>query len=97
MTHTDSNDADEDSPGRDPKRAGWDVEVHLPTRATPEFISGALLHLIENKIEFGIFYEGGKVVIAHEPGDERYVPSRWSDGSWRIGPEPFCGDDGDYF
>ncbi|MCW5712353.1 hypothetical protein WMC41_31145 (plasmid) [Shinella yambaruensis] len=96
MTQAENNDPDEYIDDRDPKRAAWDVEVHLPTRATPEFISGALLHLIENKIEFGIFYESGKVVIAYEPGDDPHVPSRWSDGSWRIGPEPFDGDDGDF-
>ena len=97
MTQVENNDPDENNDDRDPKRAVWETAVHLPKRATPEFISAALLHLIENKIEFGIFYEGDKVVIAYEFGDDPYVPSRWSDGSWRIGHEPFCGDDGDYF
>lgn len=95
MTQDENNDSAEFIDDRDPKRAVWDAEVHLPTRATPEFISAALLHLIENKIEFGIFYEGGKVVISYEFGNDPYVPSMWSDRSWRIGHEPFCGDDND--
>lgn len=95
MTQVENNDPDEYVDDRDPKRAAWDAEVHLPTRATPEFISAALLHLIENKIEFGIFYEGGKVVIGYEFGNDPYVPSMWSDRSWRIGHEPFFGDEDD--
>ncbi len=93
MTQAKNNDPAEFIDDREPKRAAWDAEVRLPTRATPEFISAALLHLIENKIEFGIFYEGDRVIISHEFGDESYVPQKWSDKSWRIGHEPFCGDD----
>ncbi|MGV4797431.1 hypothetical protein ACS4RS_033480 (plasmid) [Rhizobium sp. F40D2] len=77
-------------------RGNFDAEVHLPADISREFLSAALLWAIEHKVDFGLFHEAGKIIIAHFGGDEIYLPSRWSDKRWHIGledKEPF--DPGD--
>ncbi|MBB4581557.1 hypothetical protein GGE45_003905 [Rhizobium aethiopicum] len=68
-------------------RGNFDAEVHLPADISREFLSTALLCAIENRVDFGLFHEAGKIVIAHFGGDEIYLPSRWSDKRWHIGLE----------
>ncbi|MBY2924452.1 hypothetical protein HF259_23925 [Rhizobium leguminosarum] len=73
-------------------RRVFDAEVHLPADISCEFLSAALLWAIDNKVDFGLFHEAGKIIIAHSGGDEIYLPSRWSDKRWHIGledKEPF--------
>lgn len=65
----------------------FDAEVHLPTDISPEFLSAALLWAIQNKVDFGLFHEADRIIIAHFGGDEIYLPSRWSDRRWHIGLE----------
>jgi hypothetical protein len=83
---------------RNPLREHFDGEVHLPETISKEFLSAALLWAIENKVEFGVFHEPKKIVIAFFGGDEQYLPSRWSDKRWHIGLEDsdpdFLSDDG---
>ncbi|MBY3252201.1 hypothetical protein HFO14_28640 [Rhizobium laguerreae] len=77
-------------------RRNFDAEVHLPADISREFLSAALLWAIDNKVDFGLFHEAGRIIIAHFGGDEIYLPSRWSDKRWHIGlegNEPF--DSGD--
>ena len=77
-------------------RGSFDTAVHLPADISREFLSAALLWAIESKVDFGLFHEAGKIIIAHFGGDEIYLPSRWSDKRWHIGledREPF--DPGD--
>ncbi|UIJ82365.1 hypothetical protein [Rhizobium leguminosarum] len=77
-------------------RGNFDAEVHLPADISREFLSAALFWAIGNKVDFGLFHEGDKIIIAHFGGDEIYLPSRWSDKRWHIGledKEPF--DPGD--
>lgn len=68
-------------------RRQFDAEVHLPSGISQEFLSAALLFAIENKVDFGLFHEAGRIIIAHFGGDEIYLPSRWSDRRWHIGLE----------
>ncbi|KEA03065.1 MULTISPECIES: hypothetical protein [Rhizobium/Agrobacterium group] len=68
-------------------RGNFDAEVHLPADISREFLSAALLWAIDNKVDFGLFHEGDKIIIAHFGGDEIYLPSRWSDKQWHIGLE----------
>lgn len=68
-------------------RGHFDAEVHLPADISREFLSTALLWAIDNKVDFGLFHEPGKIIIAHFGGDETYLPSRWSDKLWHIGLE----------
>lgn len=70
-------------------RAFFDVEVHLPANIDKAFLSAALLYAIENKVEFAVFHEPGKIVIACDPADTEFMPSRWSDNRWHIGGEEF--------
>ncbi|MBY3258876.1 hypothetical protein HFO09_30220 [Rhizobium laguerreae] len=73
-------------------RGNFDAEVHLPADISREFLAAALLWAIDNKVDFGLFHEAGKIIIAHSGGDEIYLPSRWSDKRWHIGledKEPF--------
>ncbi len=65
----------------------WDAEAHLPASLKPEFVAAALLHLAENKVEFGVRYEENRIVIGYDPADDHYLPSKWSDGRWHIGRE----------
>lgn len=77
-------------------RRQFDAEVHLPADISREFLSAALLHAIDNKVDFGLFHEAGKIIIAYFGGDEIHLPSRWSDRRWRIGledKEPFDPND----
>ena len=77
-------------------RGSFDAEVHLPKEISREFLSAALLWAIDNKVDFGLFHEDDKIIIAHFGGDEIHLPSRWSDKRWHIGledREPF--DPGD--
>ncbi|MCA2380120.1 hypothetical protein ATU3C_25625 [Agrobacterium genomosp. 3 str. RTP8] len=68
-------------------RGNFDAEVHLPADISREFLSAALLWAIDNKVDFGLFHEAGKIIIAHFGRDEIYLPSRWSDKRWHIGLE----------
>lgn len=68
-------------------RGTFDAEVHLPSDISCEFLSAALLCAIQNKVHFGLFHEGAKIIIAHFGGDEIYLPSLWSDKRWHIGLE----------
>ena len=80
-------------------RRNFDAEVHLPADISREFLSAALLRAIDNKVDFALFHEAGKIIIAHFGGDETYLPSRWSDKRWHIGledREPFFEPDEDY-
>ncbi|MEX2697503.1 hypothetical protein [Rhizobium mongolense] len=88
--------ADRQPTGIEQLRSSFDAEVHLPKEISREFLSAALLWAIDNKVDFGLFHEAGKIIIAHFGGDEIYLPSRWSDKRWHIGledREPF--DPGD--
>ncbi|WP_244489901.1 MULTISPECIES: hypothetical protein [unclassified Rhizobium] len=60
-------------------RSSFDAEVHLPKEISREFLSASLLWAIDNMVDFRLFHEGDKIVIAHFGGDEIYPPSRWSD------------------
>lgn len=80
-------------------RRNFDAEVHLPADISREFLSAALLWAIDNKVDFALFHEAGKIILAHLGGDETYLPSRWSDKRWHIGledREPFYEPDEDY-
>ena len=80
-------------------RRNFDAEVHLPADISREFLSAALLWAIDNKVDFGLFHEGGKIIIAHFGGDETYLPFRCSDKRWHIGledREPHFEPDEDY-
>lgn len=68
-------------------RTFFDVEVHLPVGIDKAFLSAALLYAIENKVEFAVFHEPGKIVIAYDPAGTEFMPSRWSDKRWHIGSE----------
>lgn len=68
-------------------REYFDGEVHLPTTVSKDFLTKALLHLVEKNVEFGLFHDPDTFVIAHFGGDEDHLPSLWSDGYWRIGRE----------
>lgn len=68
-------------------RGYFDGEVHLPVTVSKEFLTKALQYLVEKKVEFGLFHDLNKIVIAHFGGDEDHLPSLWSDGYWRIGRE----------
>ncbi|MBX4899725.1 MULTISPECIES: hypothetical protein [Rhizobium] len=88
--------ADHQPTGVDHLRSSFDAEVHLPADMSREFLSAALLWAIDNKVDFGLFHEACKIIIAHFGGDEIHLPSRWSDKQWHIGledKEPF--DPGD--
>jgi len=37
-----------------------------------------LQHLIGKKVEFGLFHDPDRIVIAHFGGDEDHLPSLWS-------------------
>lgn len=74
---------------RQAARAFFDVEVHLPVGIDKAFLSAALLYAIENKVEFAVFHEPGKIVIAYDPANTEFMPSRWSDKRWHIGSEEF--------
>lgn len=73
---------------RHPARDGFDGEIHLPESIDREFLSAALQYAIENKVEFGMFRDDGKIILAFNGGDEEYMPSRWRDRRWHIGLEP---------
>ena len=60
-------------------RRNFDAEVHLPADISREFLSAALLWAIDNKVDFGLFHEADKIIIAHFGGDEINLPFRWSD------------------
>ncbi|GAJ95634.1 hypothetical protein [Rhizobium rhizogenes] len=79
--------ADQQPTGIEHLRSSFDAEVHLPKEISREFLSAALLLAIDNKVDFGLFHEGDKIIIAHFGGDEIYLPSRWSDKRWHIGLE----------
>ncbi|MBY5378960.1 hypothetical protein [Rhizobium leguminosarum] len=68
-------------------RGNFDAEVHLPADISRAFLSAALLWAIENKVDFGLFHEAGKITISYFGGDENYLPSRWSDKRLHIGLE----------
>ncbi|MBY3033632.1 hypothetical protein HF265_31875 [Rhizobium leguminosarum] len=68
-------------------RHNFDAEVHLPFDIPREFLSAALLFAIDNKVDFGLFHEADRIIIAYFGGDEIYLPSRWSDKRWHIGVE----------
>lgn len=88
--------ADQQPNGIEHLRSSFDAEVHLPKEISREFLSTALLWAIDNKVDFGLFHEAGKIIIAHFGGDEIHLPSRWSDKRWHFGledNEPF--DPGD--
>lgn len=73
----------------------WDAETHLPASLKPEFVSAALLHLVENKVEFVVRYEENRIVIGYDPADDHHLPRKWSDKRWHIGREEIddLGDD----
>lgn len=77
-----------------PLREHFDGEVRLPATISKEFLSAALLFAIENNVEFGVFHEPKKIVIAFFGGDEQHLPSRSSDKRWHIGQE---NSDPDFF
>lgn len=88
--------ADQQATGLKYLRSSFDAEVHLPKEISREFLSAALLWAIDNKVDFGLFHEADKIIIAHFGGDEINLPFRWSDKRWHIGledREPF--DPGD--
>lgn len=68
-------------------REYFDGQVHLPATVSNEFLAEVLQHLVEKKVEFGLFHDPGSIVIAHFGGEEDHLPSLWSDGHWRIGRE----------
>lgn len=68
-------------------RRNFDAEVQLPAEISREFLSAALLWATEKKVDFGLFHEADKIIIAHFGGDEVHLPSRWSDKRWHIGLE----------
>lgn len=83
---------DQKQPDRQPTwleslRRNFDAEVHLPADISREFLSAVLLWAIDNKVDFGLFHEADEIIIAHFGADEIYLPSRWSDKRWHIGPE----------
>ena len=67
--------------------------VRFPAWTTKAFLMAALEHAIDNKVEFGLYFGPDGTFIAHSGGAEAHLPSRWSDGSWRIGIEEPCYDD----
>ncbi|MGZ2384584.1 hypothetical protein [Rhizobium leguminosarum] len=68
-------------------RHNFDAEVHLPADIPREFLSAALLFAIDKKVDFGLFHQAERIIIAYFGGDEIYLPSRWSDKRWHIGVE----------
>ncbi|WP_064697389.1 hypothetical protein [Rhizobium aegyptiacum] len=68
-------------------REYFDGEVHLPATVSKEFLAEVLQHLIGKEVEFGLFHDPDRIVIAYFGGDEDHLPSLWSDGYWRIGRE----------
>jgi hypothetical protein len=87
MTAIENNNVDATSEDHQGPREPFDGEIHLPATISKEFLSTALLWAIENEVEFGIFREPDKIVIAYFYGDEEFLPSRWSDRRWHIGEE----------
>ncbi|WP_246798868.1 hypothetical protein [Rhizobium leguminosarum] len=55
-------------------RRNFDAEVYLPADIWRESLSAALLWASDNKVDFGLFHEGGAIIIAHFGGDEIYLP-----------------------
>ncbi|QHW29314.1 hypothetical protein GYN07_34400 (plasmid) [Rhizobium leguminosarum bv. viciae 248] len=95
----DQKRSDQQSNWLESLRRVFDAEVHLPADISREFLSAALLWAIDNKVDFALFHEAGKIIIAHFGGDETYLPSRWSDKQWHIGledREPFFEPDEDH-
>ncbi|WP_244563706.1 hypothetical protein [Ensifer aridi] len=72
----------------DPARAMFDAEIHLPASIDRQFLAVVLVAAAEKKVDFGLFHEEGKIIIAHYGGDEDHLPSLWSDGCWHFGREP---------
>ncbi|MGO6851503.1 hypothetical protein ACCS68_13980, partial [Rhizobium beringeri] len=71
------------------RRQGHRGPSNFPCAAsgTEKIGSSALIWAIDNKVDFALFHEAGKIIIAHFGGDEIYLPSRWSDKRWHIGLE----------
>ncbi len=67
--------ADRQPTGIEHLRSSFDAEVHLPKEISREFLSASLLWAIDNMVDFRLFHEGDKIVIAHFGGDEIYPPT----------------------
>jgi hypothetical protein len=52
---------------------------------TAQTLSEVFLHLIEHKVDFGVYHDGNSVTIGYDPADEEIMLSKWSDGGLVLG------------